>query len=375
MRRAALMACVRFLAAVAMAGAWAHHANAEELKWTHFGVRPLGMGNAFVGQADDFNALYYNPAGLAWLNTWTFEILSLRGEVSANTTNAISDISTFASSGSGSTDATIELIQKQGGKPLGLNLGLEPFFVMPHFGFALAIEMPTQLTFHNDITFDVNAGPRLYFPVGFAASFLRNRLAVGFNAKALGQMGVDRSFDIDSLDNLTNGTSGEGSLGDYVLGGYGLGFDTGILFRPDAKRSTTFGISVLDVGGTAFKPTSTGTGTMGAPETRQPSVNTGISFKPVKTASQYVSVNADVVAINQPVHFSKKVNLGAEYGLGEFLKVQGGLHQGEWTAGLQLDIMLLKLRLATYAEQLGTAAGQDEILSDRRYAMHLNVLL
>lgn len=32
-------------------------------------ARPLGMGGAFVGLADDVNALYYNPAGLAFLKT------------------------------------------------------------------------------------------------------------------------------------------------------------------------------------------------------------------------------------------------------------------------------------------------------------------
>jgi len=30
------------------------------------GARPLAMGGAFVGVADDGNALFYNPAGLAW---------------------------------------------------------------------------------------------------------------------------------------------------------------------------------------------------------------------------------------------------------------------------------------------------------------------
>jgi len=30
------------------------------------GARPLAMGSAFVGLADDGNALFYNPAGLAW---------------------------------------------------------------------------------------------------------------------------------------------------------------------------------------------------------------------------------------------------------------------------------------------------------------------
>jgi hypothetical protein len=32
------------------------------------GARPLAMGNAFTGLADDGNALFYNPAGLAWAN-------------------------------------------------------------------------------------------------------------------------------------------------------------------------------------------------------------------------------------------------------------------------------------------------------------------
>ena len=31
------------------------------------GARPLAMGGAFVGLADDGNALFYNPAGLAWI--------------------------------------------------------------------------------------------------------------------------------------------------------------------------------------------------------------------------------------------------------------------------------------------------------------------
>jgi len=32
------------------------------------GARPLGLGEAFVGQADDASAIFYNPAGLAQLN-------------------------------------------------------------------------------------------------------------------------------------------------------------------------------------------------------------------------------------------------------------------------------------------------------------------
>jgi hypothetical protein len=31
------------------------------------GARPIGMGSTFVGIADDGNALYWNPAGMAFL--------------------------------------------------------------------------------------------------------------------------------------------------------------------------------------------------------------------------------------------------------------------------------------------------------------------
>ncbi len=48
-------------------------ASGEPDAWTLSGVgaRPLGMGGAFVGLADDIEAIYFNSAGLANLETWT----------------------------------------------------------------------------------------------------------------------------------------------------------------------------------------------------------------------------------------------------------------------------------------------------------------
>src|SRR3990167_9522892 len=37
---------------------------AEELPSLYRGIRPLGMGGAFLTVSDDENALFYNPAGL-----------------------------------------------------------------------------------------------------------------------------------------------------------------------------------------------------------------------------------------------------------------------------------------------------------------------
>jgi len=43
------------------------HSNVASTFDLGMGARPLAMGGAFVGLADDGNALFYNPAGLAWI--------------------------------------------------------------------------------------------------------------------------------------------------------------------------------------------------------------------------------------------------------------------------------------------------------------------
>jgi hypothetical protein len=45
------------------------------------GIRPLGMGNAFVAVADDRNALYYNPAGLSNLDQTKISGIGLQGGI------------------------------------------------------------------------------------------------------------------------------------------------------------------------------------------------------------------------------------------------------------------------------------------------------
>jgi hypothetical protein len=311
-------------------------AGAEELRWTHFGVRP----SAWAMPSSDRPTILtpvLQPCGPCLAEDLDFrDAVPARGSLGQHDQLRF-PISLTSRKWVRQHRCNRGPDQKTGGKPIGIALGLEPYFVMPGFGFALAVDFPTQLTFHNDITFDVNGGTAYRRPVGMATTFFRNRLAAGLVVKAVANFGVDRSFDIDSLSNLTNGSSGNGSLADYVLGGYGIGFDTGLLFRPDARKDTSIrpechGFRRYQVhGGFHWH------GRNRRPARTQTFGQYRDQLQALQDRGQYVSVNADINAINQRVNYSKKVNVGAEYGLGEFLKVQGGLHQGEWTAGIQLD--------------------------------------
>jgi len=351
--------------------------QAGELKWTHYGIRPLAMGNAYVAVADDYNALFYNPAGLARLDTWHGELLNPRLGISQSTITTLKDFSKLASSNSTGVESTLTTFESMTGKPQWINIGLTPHLVFPGFGIGLGLDIGGSMVIHRTISADVDAGATAILPLAVAKNFLEDRLSVGMAVKGVFKQGVEREFslaDITAFSKKEADSSGN-SIKDYIVGGSGLGVDFGMLFTPIQTGEPTLGISVADIGGTPYKAQKSGSLELGAPRPRDPAVNTGISFKPIKTDSYYVLTTIDAHAINQPIHFSKKLNFGTEWGFGRVLKLQAGLHQGSLSGGIQLDAWLLVLRFATYAEELGTVTGESAITSDRRYVAQLKLLL
>ena len=353
--------------------------QADELKWTHYGVRPLGMGNAFVAVADDFNALFYNPAGLARLSTWSLEIINPTLGISSNTVSAIQDVNGLlngsADAGQNAVNTALTTFESLEGKNQYLNLGFTPHLVFPGFGLGIGVDLGGSIVVHHQVSADVDAGITAIVPITYAKNLLEDRLSLGASIKGVFTSGVDREFSIADLTAFTKSSTSAGStdsdkkLKDYVVSGKGVGLDVGMLFTPVKTMEPTFGLSITDFGGTPYTATDDN---LGKPKARQPSVNTGVSFKPYMSNGSYLLAALDVQATNQPIHYSKKVNVGTEYGLGKVLKLEAGLHQGELSAGVQLDAWLLILRFATYAEQLGPTAGE---LSDRRYVAQLKMLL
>lgn len=345
------------------------------------------MGNAYVAVADDYNALFYNPAGLARMKEWTGEFLNPSFEVSSNTVDTYNDLSDFLSSGAGSTTAALDLLAKYTGTTQHAGLGLTPHLILPAlgFGFGVGVDLDATIVAHREIAADVNFGPTIIMPVAFAHNFLEDRLSVGASVKAVVKGGVDHEFSINDIKAFTSTATQnaedadpnakKAEIGDYVLGGIGFGADFGILFTPVKTMAPTLGVSITDFGGTTFdKLNVTGTA-LGAPKTRLPSVNTGVSLKPFEHGPMYVRTSVDAAAMNQPEHYSKKFNLGAEFGYGSIIKLDTGLHQGELAGGFSFDVFLLSIRFATYTEQLGEVAGEDENLRDRRYAFQLKLLI
>ena len=221
--------------------------------WTHFGIRPLGMGNAYVAVADDYNALFYNPAGLA-KQELDGELLSLQFETATRTLSFVQEILDSLDALSDSTKL-LELFKKQTGKTHHVSLSWTPHIVFKNFGMGVGLHLPVSLVVHNNINIRTDLGPRIVAPISFAKSFLNEKLSFGLSFKVRARGGISKNFTIQTIEDITS----QDALEKFVEGGIGYGADLGFLFTPTKKMEPTLGISVTDLGASSYTEFDFGT--------------------------------------------------------------------------------------------------------------------
>lgn len=367
---------MRRLLTTLVATSWcicSQQASAE--RWTHFGLRPLGMGNAFVAVADDFNAIFYNPAGLTRMPSWGGDFFNPALSVSEDATNFISEA---LDTKTDTASAVLDLVEANTGKDLFGSLQWTPHLVTRSFGFGLGAYAEANAAWHRQISVDFRTVVDIVAPVSYAHNFLDDRLSLGLTLKARAKLGIDNEFNLDDIQSLSNDENNDSpKLDDYLFAGQGFGGDIGILFTPDDPLKTTFGLVVTDVGGTQLKQLPDAGDLASSPGVVLPSVSVGVSLVPFQAGGWKLTTSADMQSINQDFSSSKKLALGAEFGYNKLLRLQAGLYQGYLTGGLHTDLSLwgkslFSLSLITYAIEQGAYAGSDQ---SRRYAAQIKILL
>ncbi|XPS88223.1 uncharacterized protein Dvar_62420 [Desulfosarcina variabilis str. Montpellier] len=84
-------------------------------------------------------------------------------------------------------------------------------------------------------------------------------------------------------------------------------------------------------------------------------------------AIDYMDLSQNVGEDND---WAKRLHMGIEFQLPKILSLRAGLNQGYGTVGATIDIWLVRLDFATYAEEVGAYSGQR---SDRRYMGQLSI--
>ncbi|SFV70169.1 hypothetical protein MNB_SM-6-42 [hydrothermal vent metagenome] len=360
--------------------------------------RIMGMGAANTAVGGYSTAVFYNPAGLINIKKShgvEVELLGLSVSSSKDTKKFIDDVSDAKDT------EVVDTVAKYSGEVFNVtasNYTSVSYHTESDWAYSIGLLASADANFipHSNSGSNglLETHSRAYGGVvlGLAKRFdnvLAGDITIGIGAKYISQKSYEAGLDAGEV------TDNKDDLIQYLQDTYevknsGVGADIGLLYSPHfaAALKPSLGVSLMNVGTLNFDDS------YGA----QPmTLNFGASISPeiswlnsFKVAVDYVdALNAQQARIrnynpyrsddqydNADIEFDamQHIRAGISVGLVDnswfMMTLNGGLYQGAYTAGADLQLAVLKLQFATYQEQLGAKTGQ---LEDRRYVVGLGI--
>ena len=230
---------------------FAYAADEPPASWSS--IRPLGMGGAFIAVADDQNALFYNPAGLAILGKWRLALPYLGFETNQSTVDLVKYFIDNQNKFKGELSSWKQSdIDKISNAKIRLNSNVSASFVGKHFGIGLFTVGGARISiggmFIPTLKYRIDLDTIL--PVGYAqevsiselndffdANLDGSRLYAGITAKIIRRQKIDDErlafeFSDISVDQFN-------VLNETPMWGYG--FDLGFLLKvPTINSNVAF---------------------------------------------------------------------------------------------------------------------------------------
>ena len=373
-----------------LGGAYSLQAQTGELRRPGQGVRNLGMGNTGIGLSFDENALFYNPAGLASVDTILVGFPFLM-EVSDDSVNIIKEVSKL-SGDSKNADIVALLMGKRVHfrNLIDLNL-IMPFGELMTFGAAHGIEWQFDFGVRNPVAIEIDFGARLdrINNFGFALPVARGRWLVGAGVETIERCDIP----------LTTATFGT------VLNNSDIGSSIGKCELNDLKRAQTFnfgfqrrletasalkmtwGFTANNVGGLKFKRSDNET----SPADQNPEYSTGFSWQPswgpvrllyaidIRDLTMKHADDTDCQSKKSTDCLWKRLHIGTEIGISPIdsgastFAIRAGFNQGYFTYGFELNPFIvfrgLNIQYAVYKTETGSQIGDRP---DKRKVFQLN---
>jgi len=359
-------------------------ANDYTIHQQYLSPRAVGMGNAHVAVADDEYALFYNPAGLAWLDSAKMNFgVGAMGDV---------DISKFygelkeASDKQGNdVDEMTNLLQRNYGKHFSARAPtVGAFWVRPRWGVAI---IPSDLSLEMGIA--RNGLPAagvvgtndttLAYGRGWNIKIAYGKLAVGVTGRAVYRLYTNKVVNAAELA-LQSDIFNESDAKE----GFTFDADVGVLYAyPKHTQGffkkwfrPTIGLAVRNVAdygfGTNFKLLGDETG---KPERARRRLDAGAKFDLPDWwiwRSRLAIDQRDIGHDNWT--FEKGSHIGAEF----LWKVSGwwkggwrvGLNQMYPSLGVTAKLGVFQIDVATYGEQVRSSVDKQQ---NRRYVAKASV--
>ncbi|MFH1287119.1 MAG: hypothetical protein ABII25_00280 [bacterium] len=369
------------------------------------GLRPMGMGGAFVAVADDENGRNWNPAGMMFLPGMNLS-LQFYGRGTEDTINMVTDSIDLAETIQDTpSDQVLSLSETQtlidnfaSGSKIGIRLGAGMDLVLPKvrkkkmtFGLGvygdaktslwikeqgLPIGFPLQLV-NDQVLYEVSADIVPSFSGAYKIDSIiptfakgdKRDLSVGWTVKYINRIKASNEANPYTMQELINGYRGA-DTSDVIdfneeinldTRGTSLGFDLGAI--TDLTDYMRLGMTIRDIG------TNISYDTAGITNDDIPmNVRIGTAFYPLKyfypdSQRKFFNVilSADLDNLNGDARensdFADKLHLGAEMKFSLFknflfVGLRGGSNQGYPTYGVTLHgLWFFQLDYAVYGDE------------------------
>ena len=350
--------------------------------------RIMGMGGANIAVGSYSTSVFSNPAGLTNIKKdhgIVVDIIGLGASVTADSQDFVTDVDDAGDD----TDKMIDVLEKYNGKPF--HLGIDNYSSISKNSDAFAWSIGILAAVDNNFmthasTLNLEASTRGYGGVilGAAKSYDTDfgKLDVGVGLKYIVQQSYEGMLDVNDL------TSDE-DIADILQEKYekessGFGVDIGVVLHPapNSYWHPAIGMSIMNIGSMNMDDNYGGQPT---------TINIGASITPEVSFMNKLVVAVDYVDMfdaNEARFYNmdesiedlsesdmmKRIRFGVGMGLIDTsffsTTLNLGMYQSAYTAGVDMDILLLKLSFATYEEEVGTGSASNP---DRRYMAKLGL--
>jgi hypothetical protein len=316
-----------------------------------------------VAVADDEEAIFYNPAGLAGIQKMQFTYLGIDLGVSSDViTSATTATSAFS-------DLSADTVNQFMGKDLYVKGTVAPTLVAPNFGFALLMDGEAALLAKNQalprITLGYQTTNGVQVAYGVTIGGARHRrgsrgeLRVGIAGKLLWRRGGYHTMSLMEVMNL--GTSSFRDMAGNFGRAIGADLGTQYVFRANSRLTLAGGLVYTDIGDTTFGEHA---------DALKGNLSAGVAATYELRGAKLI-LAADQRHITDETDWRKKMHVGVTAKL-PLLELHGGVSQASLTYGATVDLWLFRLTGLSYVEELGSFAFQDPM---RRWVLRMALKL
>ena len=358
--------------------------------------RIMGMGGTSMAVGSYSTSVFSNPAGLASIKKehgFVVDLLGLGANGTADVLTFLDDISGVDTAGVDATTEMLNVLTKYDGQ--AFHIGMDNYTSISKnsdiFAWSLGILAASDLNYMTHTSGGTQGllvtSSRAYGGVvlGFAKPYETEYglVDVGVSLKYISQVSYEGGLTMNELlaDDIATALQDK-----YEKSSSGLGADLGVTYHPlvDSYWHPAIAMSIMNIGSMDMDENYGG----------QPmTVNVGASISPELPmldkfvfAVDYVdALNANKLRMytlsnDNTVTYTdydendmmKRLRVGVGIGLIDSRLLSAtinlGLYQAAYTAGVNIELSLFKLNVATYQENIGTTGTPVE---DRRYMAQL----